>query len=49
MGPYMTDRAGRQYMIRIGDDGWEILEDGPVRAVLCTEGKHYDEIRGELV
>lgn len=43
MGPYMTDRAGRQYMIRIGDDGWEILEDGPVRAVLCTEGKHYDE------
>lgn len=42
-GPYMIDKDNRQYRVHIGDEGWDILEEGPVRAVLRTKGKHYDD------
>lgn len=40
IGPVVTDAAGREYKAQIHLAGWEILEEGPVRAMLRACGKH---------
>lgn len=42
----MIDKDNRQYRVHIGDEGWDILEEGPVRAffvqrvsIMMTRGK----------
>lgn len=39
-GPIMMDKEGREYVIELDDSGWEILEEGPVRALVRAKGKH---------
>ncbi len=39
-GPWLTDSEGERYCLQVGPGGWEVVESGPVRAVLRTRGKH---------
>lgn len=39
-GPVMVDREGREYRIELDQNGWEVLESGPVRALVRVRGKH---------
>ncbi|MDH7569296.1 MAG: hypothetical protein QHJ73_06890 [Armatimonadota bacterium] len=39
-GPLVRDGNGEAWFVEAGPDGWEVVEAGPVRAVLQTRGKH---------
>lgn len=39
-GPVITDRNGGKFTIELDQQGWEILEAGPVRALVRASGKH---------
>lgn len=39
-GPCLTDTAGSSYCVRLDENGWEILEAGPVKAMVRARGKH---------
>lgn len=39
-GPVITDKDSREYTIELDETGWEILEAGPVRALVRAAGKH---------
>ena len=38
IGPYLKDGEGREYQVQIGD--WQLVEDGPVCAVLKAKGSN---------
>jgi hypothetical protein len=40
--------GGKEYAALVGDGGWEIVENGPVRVLALTKGKHKGE-SGELI
>ena len=44
-GPVLTDKEGREYVIELDNEGWEIIESGPVRAMVRARGKHRREDR----
>lgn len=39
-GPVMEDKEGQEYVICLDETGWEIVESGPVRAMVRAKGKH---------
>lgn len=39
-GPVMKDGIGNEYNVQLNLNGWEIIEEGPVRAVVRAYGKH---------
>lgn len=39
-GPLIYSSEGEPWCAEVGEKGWEIMEKGPVRAVLETKGKH---------
>lgn len=39
-GPWLMDSDGKQYLVEIGESGWEILEAGTVKIVARTRGRH---------
>lgn len=39
-GPLVTDSKNREYVIRLDEQGWEVLEEGPVRTLVRASGKH---------
>jgi len=39
----ITDKQGRVYTAGAGEKGWEIIESGPVRAMVRTRGRHLSE------
>lgn len=39
-GPVIRDADGNEYTVEVDSDGWEILEAGPLRAMLRAKGKH---------
>ncbi|HAN44621.1 MAG TPA: hypothetical protein DCP97_04440 [Ruminococcaceae bacterium] len=42
-GPYLTDKNNSRYTAVVGEQGWELIESGPVRAIAETKGKHCDK------
>lgn len=40
IGPIIYDNVGKIWKAHVGEQGWEIIEDGPVRAIIQTKGKH---------
>lgn len=42
-GPVITDENQDDYQVKIDGNGWEILESGPVRALVRARGKHWNE------
>ncbi len=40
LGPVLTDEKGEEFLPRIGPEGWEILEQGPIVSVIQAKGKH---------
>lgn len=42
--PFMIkDACGNKYVAGAGKNGWEVIEAGPVRAMLRTRGRHHSE------
>ena len=42
--PFMIkDEEGNSYIAGVGKKGWEVIEEGPVRAMLRTRGSHVGE------
>lgn len=41
----ITDKSGNIYTAGTGEKGWEVIESGPVRAMLRTRGRHLGENR----
>lgn len=41
-GPDIYSPEGKPWSVEVGRKGWKIIENGPVRAVVETEGKHRD-------
>lgn len=41
IGPVIKDQEGDEFKAEIGAGGWEVIEEGPVRAVVRTRGRHY--------
>lgn len=39
----ITDKQGRVYTAGAGEKGWEVMEAGPVRAMVRTRGRHFSE------
>ncbi|WP_168118613.1 beta-L-arabinofuranosidase domain-containing protein [Paenibacillus sp. HB172176] len=46
-GPVIQDESGMAFDCVIGPEGWEVLEEGPIRAVVQARGKHAGESGGE--
>jgi len=42
-GPIIEKKDGTKFTVRIGEDGWNILESGPIRACAEARGKHYNK------
>lgn len=43
LGPVITDTEQKDFSVRIGSEGWEVLEEGPVRTLLRARGKHWNQ------
>lgn len=43
VGPMLYHSDGEPFFVHIGEKGWEVIESGPIRAVLQTCGKHCSE------
>lgn len=43
-GPVIYDDNGMAFYTAVGEKGWQILESGPIRGVVQTQGKHYDSL-----
>ena len=43
-GPTIQDRDNVAYACEIGSEGWEIVENGPIRVVVQAKGKHLETI-----
>lgn len=39
-GPMVVDADGKEYICEVPDGGWQVVESGPVRAVVETSGSH---------
>ncbi len=39
-GPTLYDGDGRAFNFQIGEDGWEIIDEGPVKATVRCKGTH---------
>jgi len=39
----ITDKMGNVYSAGTGENGWEVIESGPVRAMVRTRGRHHGE------
>lgn len=41
IGPVIKNQKGEGFKVEIGAGGWEMIENGPVRVMMRTSGKHY--------
>lgn len=41
-GPVIYDENDKMWKAVVGENEWEVLEKGPIRAVVQTKGKHFD-------
>ncbi len=39
-GPVLYNDEGKEFVFTVGENGWDILESGPVRAVVRCKGRH---------
>jgi hypothetical protein len=42
-GPVLYDTQGKSWYAEVGEEGWEVLENGPVRTIVQTKGKHIND------
>lgn len=50
IGPIFKDEDSKKYYcVRIGENGWKVIEEGPVRVLVQAEGKHYNKENGNLL
>lgn len=42
-GLCLYDENGSKYTAEVGEDGWQVVESGPVRAIIRTRGRHVAE------
>ena len=43
VGPIIFNRNDEEFEATVGEQGFEVIEDGPVRVVVQTKGKHYNK------
>lgn len=39
-GPFLINDKDETFLLEVGEKGWEIIESGPVRSIIRTEGRH---------
>ncbi|MBU3154842.1 hypothetical protein LL037_09220 [Clostridium estertheticum] len=49
VGPSIYDNNDEVFKATVGKQGFEIIEDGPIRVVVQTKGKHYNESGKSLI
>lgn len=42
VGPVILNDSSESFKVLVGENGWDIVEEGPVRAIIQTKGKHYN-------
>ena len=48
-GPILYNTNGEEWKAQIGEQGWQVLEGGPVRVILQTKGKHIDNFCSQWI
>lgn len=42
VGPAIFNEKDEEYFLTIGDEGWSVIDNGPIITVLQAKGKHYN-------
>jgi hypothetical protein len=49
VGPIIEDNNNQAWTTYVGENSWEIIEDGPVRSIVETKGKHKNQSNDEFM